>query len=125
MVKRQIEALNRGDWGGSIEGVDPQIEWVVAREHPASRTLHGIQDLRAYRQDWAQSLGDLRFEPERVVGKDDVVVAIGRIKGTGAESGAEVGVPLGFLSRFRDGVVVRVEEYLDPQDALEAAGLGG
>lgn len=124
LVKRQIEALNRGDWEGSIEGVDPEIEWVVAREHPASRTLRGVQDLRAYRQDWAQSLGGLSFEPERVVGRDDVVVAIGRIKGTGVESGAEVGVPLGFLSRFRDGAVVRVEEYLDPQQALEVAGLG-
>jgi ketosteroid isomerase-like protein len=123
IVKRQIEGLNRGDWEGSIEGVDPAIEWVVAREHPGSRTISGVDDLRAYRQDWAQSLGGLTFEPERIVGRDDLVVAVGRIRGTGMESGAAVGVPIAFVSRFRGDSVVRVEEYLDPQEALEVAGL--
>ena len=32
-------------------------------------------------------------------------------------------VPIAFGSRFRDGVVIRVEEYLDSSEALEAAGL--
>jgi hypothetical protein len=123
LVRRQIEALNRGDWEGSIEGLDAEVEWVVAREHPAARTVRGLQELRTYREDWRQMLGMLRFEPDRIVEAGDVVVAVGRLRGTGAESGAEIEVPIGFVSRFRDGVVVRVEEYLDSADALEAAGL--
>jgi ketosteroid isomerase-like protein len=123
LVRRQIEALNRGDWEGSIEGIDPEIEWVVAREHPASRTVRGLEELRAYRQDWSQSLGGLGFESERIICRGDLVVAVGRIKGIGVGSGAEVGVPIAFVSRFRDGAVVRVEEFLDPREALEASGL--
>jgi ketosteroid isomerase-like protein len=51
------------------------------------------------------------------------VVAVGRIKGIGVGSGAEIEVPIGFVSRFRDGRVVMVKEYLDPDEALEAAEL--
>jgi ketosteroid isomerase-like protein len=123
LVRRQIEALNRGDWEGSIEGVDPEVEWVVAREHPAARTVCGLEDLRTYREDWRQMLGKLRFEPERTIEGDDLVVAVGRLRGTGVESGADIEVPIAFISRFRDGVVIRVEEYLDSSEALEAAGL--
>jgi ketosteroid isomerase-like protein len=123
LIHRQIEALNRGDWEGSIEGLDQQIEWVVAREHPASRIVRGLDELRTYRQDWRQTLGGLTFESEDVIDRGPAVVALGRIKGTGSGSGAEVEVPIAFVSRFRDGRVIRVEEYLDPNEALEAAGL--
>jgi ketosteroid isomerase-like protein len=124
LIRRQIGALNRGDWKGSIEGIDQEVDWVVAKEHPASRTIHGLDELRAYREDWGQMLGALTFESEEVIDRGDVVVAVGRIRGIGVGSGAEIEVPIGFLSRFRDGLVVRVEEYLDPEEALQAAGLG-
>jgi ketosteroid isomerase-like protein len=123
LVRRQIEALNRGDWEGSIEGVDPEVEWVVAREHPATRTIRGLDELRAYREDWAGMLGGLRFELAEVVDGPETIAVVGRVTGTGSGSGAEVAVPLGFAMWFRDGAVVRVEEYLDPDEALEAAGL--
>jgi ketosteroid isomerase-like protein len=123
LVRRQIEALNRGDWDGSIEGLAPAVEWVVAREHPASRTVRGLDELRSYREDWNQTLSGLTFELDEVVDHGDVVVAMGRIKGSGVGSGAVTEVPIGFVSRFRGGLVVRVEEYLNPQEALEAAGL--
>jgi len=122
-IRRQLEALNRGDWEGSIEGVDREVEWVVAKEHPGSRTIHGLDELRSYREDWGQMLGELTFEAEEVVDRGDLVVAVGRVKGIGVGSGAEIEVPIGFVSRFRDGLVVRVEEYLDPEEALQAAGL--
>jgi ketosteroid isomerase-like protein len=123
LVRRQIEALNRGDWEASIEGIDSRVEWVVARDHPASRMIRGLDDLRAYREDWAQMLVALRFEIDRVVDGPGTVVVLGTVEGTGAGSGAEVEVPLGLAMRFRDGAVVRVEEYLDPREALEAGGL--
>src|SRR3954452_6564664 len=123
LIQRQIEAFNRGDWEGSVEGIDPGIEWVVAREHPASRTVRGLDELREYRADWNQMLDRLTLEVEEIVDGDDLIVSVGRIKGTGSDSGAETEVPIAFVSRFRDGRVVRVEEYLDPDVALEAAGL--
>ncbi len=120
LIRRQIEGLNRGDWEASIEGVSPDVQYQVAREHPAARTIHGFEELRSYREDWAQSLGELSYELEEVLDNDDAVVVIGRVRGIGAGSGAEVVVPLALVVRFRGEEVVRVEEYLDPQEARRA-----
>jgi ketosteroid isomerase-like protein len=36
VVRRWIEAFHRGDPGALVEGIGPEAEWVVAREHPAA-----------------------------------------------------------------------------------------
>jgi ketosteroid isomerase-like protein len=119
LIRRNTEALNRGDLEGAGEGLDPEVEWVVAREHPAARTIHGVADLRAYLDDWLESLPGLRFELDRVVEDGDRVIAIGSVSGTGMGSGAAVGVPIAFAYRFQGDVIVRVEEFLDPAEALD------
>jgi ketosteroid isomerase-like protein len=45
------------------------------------------------------------------------------LRGRGKRSGVPVEGPLWFVTTFRDGLAVRVESYLDPNEALEAAGL--
>jgi len=42
---------------------------------------------------------------------------------TGAGSGADVRVSLAVVYAVRDGLIVRGQEFLDPQDALNAVGL--
>jgi ketosteroid isomerase-like protein len=66
-------------------------------------------------------MGSLRFELDELFDHGDVVVVVGKIQGVGKESGAEVSVPIGFVNRFRDGLVTRVEEYLDPLEAFRRA----
>ncbi len=44
-------------------------------------------------------------------------------RGRGKLSGAPVAGPLWFVTTFREGLAVRVETYVDPKEALEAAGL--
>jgi ketosteroid isomerase-like protein len=100
----------------------PDIEWVIAREHPDARTLTGHEAVAQYQRDWRESLPDLRFELDRLDAVEQVV-AIGTVRGAGTASGADVEVPIAFLFTLRDGLITRVEEYLNPAEALEAAGL--
>jgi ketosteroid isomerase-like protein len=58
---------------------------------------------------------------DRVLDAGNDVVAIGTVRDTGVESDVDVEVPIGFLYTLRDGLVARVEEYLDPAEALKAA----
>ena len=53
------------------------------------------------------------------------MVAVGMVRGTGIGSGADLEVPIAFLYTLADGRIVRVEEYLNPREALEAVGLAG
>jgi ketosteroid isomerase-like protein len=123
IVRLANRLTNDGDLDASYRPLDPNIEWVIAREHPDARTVTGHDAVAHYQREWQETLPDVRFELERVIDAGDSVVGIGTVRGTGVGSGADVAVPLGFLFTLRDGLIVRVDEYLHPADALAAAGL--
>jgi ketosteroid isomerase-like protein len=121
LVRSRFEGFNDRDWEASIAGSSHSIEWVVSREHPASRTLRGFDEIHAYQEDWLQTMPGLKLQIDEIDEVGQSVVAIGRAEGSGAGSGAEVGVPIAFVCRFEGAEVVRVEEYLDLQEARRAA----
>ena len=51
------------------------------------------------------------------------LVVIGRFGGRGRASGAEIDAPISFLADFKEGRIFRMTDYLDPDKALEVAGL--
>jgi ketosteroid isomerase-like protein len=120
LLRRQIDAYNRGDFEAALEGTDPAVEWVVAREHPAARTVRGHDELREYHRDWQGTMPGLAIELVEVDERGESVLTVCRMRGAGAGSGAEVVVVVAFVNRFRDGRVVRVEEYLDADEARRA-----
>ena len=57
----------------------------------------------------------------RAVG--DKVLVAGTMRGRGKQSKAGFEQPWWYVVTFRDGLTVRVDAYVDPTPALEAAGL--
>jgi hypothetical protein len=53
----------------------------------------------------------------------DRIFAIGCLRPRCTESGAEPESELGYLVDFKNHKAVRLRTYLDPKEALEAAGL--
>ena len=70
-----------------------------------------------------QAFADLRFEFSEIRDLGDRILAVGEMRGRGTESGAEIESPWAFLIQFRNGKATHVRVYLDPKEALEAAGL--
>jgi hypothetical protein len=124
-VRRANALTNDGDWAAAYRFLHPDIEWVIAREHPDARTLTGHEAVAEYQRDWQEAVPDVGVVYDRVLDAGEKVVGIGSVRGTGTGSGADVRVPIAFVFTLRDGLIIRVEEYLDPSDALEAAGLSG
>jgi hypothetical protein len=123
-VVRQSNALfNAGDLDGAIDLLRPDIEWVVAREHPDARELAGRDAVTAYRREWQETLPNMRLELDQLLDAGDRVVGVGMVSGTGVGSGADVRVPLAVVFTVRDGLIARAEEYLNPAEALKAVGL--
>jgi uncharacterized protein len=123
IVRRSNTLTNSGDLDAALRLAHPDIEWVVAREHPDARTLVGRDAVAEYQRHWQEALPDVRVQLDRVLDAGQTVVAIGTVRGAGLTSGADVEVPIGFVFVFGDGLIVRVQEYLDPAEALTAAGL--
>jgi ketosteroid isomerase-like protein len=123
LVRRLLALANAGEEEAATNLLAPDVEWVVAREHPEARTIVGRQGVANYLQTWEEMMPDLDLRLDRVVDIDDTVVGIGSVRGAGLTSGAEVGVPIALLFTLKNGVVVGVEEYLNPSEALKTAGL--
>jgi ketosteroid isomerase-like protein len=120
------EALNREDVEALVGRCDPSVEW-----HPAMQALlggeavtyRGHAGVREMMSDFYEAFAELSFEISEIHDLGDRVVPIGRINARGKGSGAEVESPAAYLVDFRNGKVIEVRTYLDPGQALKAAGL--
>jgi len=73
---------------------------------------------------WIGSFADWSFRIERLIDAgDDQVVVLAHQTATGKGSGVPVELHLGQVQELEDGRVIRVRNYLEHAEALEAAGL--
>ena len=122
-VRRGIDAWNRGDLDEWLAGFAPEAELHTTGRFPDENVYRGRAGLERY---WAEihedveevsvSISDLRASGDRVF---QAVTGRGR----GKRSKVPVERPIWFVTTLRDGLAVRVETYVDPKEALEAAGL--
>ncbi len=122
IVRRSL-AADPHDHEAAFADTRSDLEWVVAKEHPNSRTLRGHEEIVRYQEEWEEMLEDIRFDFGDYREAGDRVVAMGRVRGVGKGGGTPVEVPLSLVYIFVGDKIARIEEYLDPDQALEAAGL--
>ncbi|MGI9020786.1 MAG: nuclear transport factor 2 family protein [Solirubrobacterales bacterium] len=123
--KRGLTAYNRRDAEALLEDLDPDVEW-----HPAllvmlggqATVYRGHEGVREMLRETDDVLAEIHAEFSEIRDPGDQVVAIGRIRTRGKASGAVTESPLGYVADFRNGKVSRIRTYLDPQEALKAAG---
>jgi ketosteroid isomerase-like protein len=122
-VRRGIDAWNRGDLDEWLAGFAPEAELHTTGRFPDQAVYRGRAGLERY---WAEiheaaeeislSISDLRASGDRVF---QAVTGRGR----GKQSKVPMEQPIWLVTTLRDGLAVRVESYVDRDDALEAAGL--
>jgi uncharacterized protein len=121
-VRRQHEHFNRtGEVLLTIYASD--AEWMAAREDPDAAIHRGLEAIRGYFAQWVEMFEGIDFRAEELIDAGDKVFAWMRFSGKGTASGAPVEMEQAQVWTFREGKVVRVEEYFDRPEALEAAGL--
>jgi ketosteroid isomerase-like protein len=121
-LRRQLEQFNRT---GEVllEIYDSDAEWMVAREDPDAAPHRGMEAICGYFSQWTGMFERIDIRAEQVIDAGDKVFSWIRFSGKGITSGASVEMEFAYIWIFRDGKVVRVEEYFDRVDALEAVGL--
>jgi ketosteroid isomerase-like protein len=124
--KRFADANNRRDVDALLAELDPDVEWqsAVLGSMGGDATVHrGHAGVRRMLRDLYEAFSEFRVEFSDIRDLGDRVVATGRWITRGGESGAEVTPPLASVVDFENGKAIRVRSYLDPKEALEAAGL--
>jgi ketosteroid isomerase-like protein len=124
--KRGIAAWKRRDIDATLEVLDPEVE--VHAVAPAmlggeSTIYRGHEGVRELFRDIHEAFAELRIEISEIWDPGARIVAIGHLRGRGKESGAEVESPIAYVEEFKNGKTTRIDDFIDPEKALEAAGL--
>ena len=128
VFKRGAEAYNRRDVELLLRDLDPDVEWHSALLIPfggEATVSRGHDGVRAVMSEVFEDLAEIHLEYTDVRDLGDRVVGTGRIRTRGKHSGAVTEMDFGTVADMKNGRAVRVWTYLDPQEALEAAGLPG
>ncbi len=119
-LKRGYAALNRGDLSVVLELLHPEIEWHEPAPSPDAGTHRGRESFERFLRGWLESFEDFRVEPEQIVERGDVLIAVVRQSGKGRASGVGVDTRLAHLWSVEAGQAVRWEAIANPDEALAA-----
>ena len=124
--KRGTEAYNRRDLDELLKTLDPEVEWHSALLIPfggAATVSRGHDGVRELLDEVYEALAEIHLDYSKIRDLGDRIVGIGRIRTRGKHSGAVTALAFGTVTDMKNGKAIRIWTYLDPQEALEAAGL--
>jgi ketosteroid isomerase-like protein len=102
----------------------PDVELIPDPAVPDAETYRGIAGLVEFMRIWTENFEDWSNEYERFLdAPDDRVVTLARQWGTGRGSGIPVELRYGMVFEIKNHRVTRIRLFMDPAEALEAAGL--
>jgi ketosteroid isomerase-like protein len=127
VVRRFCERDDQTNLDLLMATLHPDIEWVPVESDPEYSVHRGHDDVRAWLTSWAESFPDLRWELDRILDAgSDLVVAFVRLAGRSEATGIDLETSsYAVVFTLRDAKIARIHEYVDSQEALEAAGLSG
>jgi ketosteroid isomerase-like protein len=119
LTRRVLEAANRRDFDVLMSFFAPDAVWEGAG---LGTTFEGLAGIRGFWEDWFASYEELEVEQEEILDLGNGVVFAVLIQNARLVGGSgEVRIRYGAVSVWIEGVVVRVTNYPDPDEARAAA----
>ena len=124
-VRAVYEGWGQGDFTAGLEFFDPEIEFVMGQGFPDAGTYRGAEEIAGYTRGFLEPWSQVAIEAEKIVSAGDSVVVAVRQHGVGGGSGAATEFRYFQVWSFRNGRVVRLENFRERAAAAAAAGLDG
>ena len=124
VVARAFEHFRAtGDFLADV--TSPDFVWDMSKfgGWPEQQAYPGIEGARRFMSDWIDAWDDWEWELESIDAAADKVVCVLRQSGRSKTTGVRVDMRFAQVFTVRHGLLVRMEMYADPAEALEAAGL--
>jgi ketosteroid isomerase-like protein len=119
--------LARGNPGAAFDSgiASADFAWILPAEAPGLRAVYrGREGFLEFMRTWTEDF-DWSIELEQAVDAGDGRVVVRTLQqATGKGSGVPVELHMGGLWTVEGGQVTRAENFFDPAEAFEAAGLG-
>ena len=124
VVGEVVAAVERQDLSRLIELTDPEVEWhSFLAELGEGGVYHGHDGIRRYVRDLSDAWEILSTDVEDTLAVGAVVLVVGQLHYRGKGSSVEARSPAGYLVKFRQGRVVYMRAFREPEHALDAVGL--
>ena len=124
VVSRGIDAWNRGDRDDELlAAFAPDVEWHTTGLFVDERVYRGRAGLERFWAELREDIEELTVSISEIRATGNRVFAAVTIQGRGKRSQAGFKEPTWYVATLRDRLILRVVTYLDPSEALEAAGL--
>jgi ketosteroid isomerase-like protein len=117
------EAFNRHDFEGAFLGFDTELEWRTVAEVPGPQLMRGRDAVIEAFRGLLHEFPDWRVEPQEFIEAGGAILVRNIALATGRHSGVPIRQEFTQIWTFDDARPIRVREYLDHADALEAVGL--
>ena len=85
-------------------------------------TFEGFDGFLRFADQVGETWAEFRMEPEEVLERGDLVVALVRAVGTGQGSGLEIDAPIAMVCTMRDGRIASIRIEPDREAALREVG---
>ena len=125
MVRRGLDAWNRGDLDAVLKLMHPEVELtpVIAQlVEGGDSTYRGTAGVESFWADWRVAW-NFEFGELDIRDLGDTVLVIGQVSVTSQTSGMDLDTAMAAVFSVEDGRVIRMISYLDVAEALEAVGL--
>lgn len=129
VARRALRLWSEGDLEGTLETMQPDVEWHLAfaiPDLPTGKSVYrGHDEVRqvwnAFRSAWSQ----ITIEIDEVIhDADDLLVLRVRFNARGGASGIEIERTIFYVMGMKEGLLAELRPYEGAQEARRAAGLG-
>jgi ketosteroid isomerase-like protein len=122
VVRTMLDHWERGEFAPSLRHLHPDVEVV---SHISGRRLEGYGGVRRLINDWNDAFDSWSLKAERLLDcPDGRRLAVGRVIQHGKQTGSELDRPCALLFTLEDGLIARMEAFVNRVDeAYAAAGL--
>jgi ketosteroid isomerase-like protein len=120
IIRRGLDAYNKGDVEAMLETADPDIEFVPLRSLVVGGSYRGHEGIRQFFEDLDEEWENRVIRNEDFRERDDSVLLLGEFEARGKASGVEMHSPVAWLFELRDGKVMRMQAYSNQEEALRA-----
>ena len=120
MVERGYAAWRRGDLEGAVAEFHPDFELIENPAFPEAGVYRGAAEFVRYAASFLEMFEEWRLDVEETIdaGEDVLVFVRWRVRGKASQALAEL--PIIHRWTFAEGRPIRMQSYLDRDEALAA-----
>ena len=122
-VRDAYERWSQGDFRSAVDVLDPLVLFVLGPEFPDAGTYLGHERVAEYTRGFLEPWTRITIQAEEVIDAGDSVVAAVLQCAVGGGSGAATEFRYFHVWSFRGRKVIRLENFRERAEALEAVGL--